>query len=178
MARKSLFEMGFGIIAEGAEIFNNIPISNKDFRAITYDEKEGTLRLGWLEVFKWNYSPKDTRQPWITLEVDLREEIEHNTVRLFIGAEESPVIFMDVPKKMKIYIGHDNQNQTSNKFQLFKIPKPANARKVPYSKIIDYNMNIQYEQQEGKDKQQLLIKSDIKSEQEIEGDTNEYEETN
>ncbi|KAA6379193.1 MAG: hypothetical protein EZS28_025281 [Streblomastix strix] len=89
----------FGIIAEGAEIFNNIPISNKDFRAITYDEED---------------------QPWITLEVDLREEIEHNTVRLFIGAEESPVIFMDVPKKMKIYLSPQETLASPLYFQIAK----------------------------------------------------------
>ncbi|KAA6377947.1 MAG: hypothetical protein EZS28_026526 [Streblomastix strix] len=94
----------FGMIADGAEVFNNIPISNKDFRAITYDEKEGIFRLGWLEVFKWNYAPKDSQQPMITFEIDLREEIEHNTARLFIGSEESPIIFMDVPKKLNIYV--------------------------------------------------------------------------
>ncbi|KAA6358043.1 MAG: hypothetical protein EZS28_046430, partial [Streblomastix strix] len=95
------------MIADGAEVFNNIPISNKDFRAITYDEKEGILRLGWLEVFKWNYAPKDSQQPWITFEIDLRDEIEYNTARLFIGSEESPIIFMDVPKKLKIYVAFE-----------------------------------------------------------------------
>ncbi|KAA6372508.1 MAG: hypothetical protein EZS28_031965, partial [Streblomastix strix] len=137
----------FGMIADGAEVFNNIPISNKDFRAITYDEKEGILRLGWLEVFKWNYSPKDSHQPWITFEIDLREEIEHNTARLFIGNEESPIIFMDVPKKLKIYVAFEPNTDAKNELQLFKILQPSNAKKIPYTKIIDYNMNIQQEEE-------------------------------
>ncbi|KAA6368448.1 MAG: hypothetical protein EZS28_036025, partial [Streblomastix strix] len=116
----------------------------------------GILRLGWLEVFKWNYSPKDTQQPWITFEIDLREEIEHNTVRLFIGSEESPIIFMDVPKKLKIYVAFEPNTDAKNELQLFKILKPSNAKKIPYSKIIDYRMNII--QDEEKEIQILLIK--------------------
>ncbi|KAA6310971.1 MAG: hypothetical protein EZS28_056216, partial [Streblomastix strix] len=43
----------FGFIEVGAEVLNNIPITGKDFRAITYDEKEGIIRFGWQEVFRW-----------------------------------------------------------------------------------------------------------------------------
>ncbi|KAA6322298.1 MAG: hypothetical protein EZS28_054450, partial [Streblomastix strix] len=43
----------FGLIAAGEEIKNNIPVPGKNFRAITYDEKEGIIRLGWMEVFRW-----------------------------------------------------------------------------------------------------------------------------
>ncbi|KAA6370846.1 MAG: hypothetical protein EZS28_033627, partial [Streblomastix strix] len=119
----------FGMIADGAEVFNNVPISNKDFRAITYDEKEGILRLGWLEVFKQNnYAPKDSQQPWITFEIDLREDIEHNTARLFIGSEESPIIFMDVPKKLKIYVAFEPNTDAKNELQLLKILQPSNAK--------------------------------------------------
>ncbi|KAA6402430.1 MAG: hypothetical protein EZS28_002048 [Streblomastix strix] len=35
----------FGFIADGDEILNNIPIPEKDFRAITYDEKEFNLEI-------------------------------------------------------------------------------------------------------------------------------------
>lgn len=31
---------GFGFIADGEELFNNIPVQGKNFRAITYDEKK------------------------------------------------------------------------------------------------------------------------------------------
>ncbi|KAA6360648.1 MAG: hypothetical protein EZS28_043825, partial [Streblomastix strix] len=56
-----------------AEVLNNIPVPNKDFRAITYDEKGGIFRLGWLEIFKWDRTINEKRK--ITFEIDLREDI-------------------------------------------------------------------------------------------------------
>ncbi|KAA6393225.1 MAG: hypothetical protein EZS28_011250 [Streblomastix strix] len=74
----------FGAHPAGTEVFSNIPISNKDFRAITYDEKDGVVRIGWHELFRWNPVAKNNQPRWISFELDLREEIEHSTVRLFI----------------------------------------------------------------------------------------------
>ncbi|KAA6385672.1 MAG: hypothetical protein EZS28_018804 [Streblomastix strix] len=93
----------FGFIAEDSEVLNNIPVANKDFRAVTYDDKDGTIRLGWHEIFKWNPTIKTNQQQWFTFEVDLREDIPYNTIRLFIESEEAPIIFVNIPKKVKIY---------------------------------------------------------------------------
>ncbi|KAA6354008.1 MAG: hypothetical protein EZS28_050465, partial [Streblomastix strix] len=60
--------IGFGLIADGDEILNNIPIPEKDFRAITYDEKEGIIIFGWHEVFRWIPTKDEYR---ITFDVDL-----------------------------------------------------------------------------------------------------------
>ncbi|KAA6370842.1 MAG: hypothetical protein EZS28_033632 [Streblomastix strix] len=68
----------FGFIEVGAEVLNNIPIPNKDFRAITYDEKGGIFRLGWLEIFKWDRTINEKRK--ITFEIDLREDISQKTI--------------------------------------------------------------------------------------------------
>ncbi|KAA6359394.1 MAG: hypothetical protein EZS28_045079 [Streblomastix strix] len=58
----------FGFIADGDEILNNISIPERDFRAITYDEKEGIIRFGWHEVFRWIPTKDEYR---ITFDVDL-----------------------------------------------------------------------------------------------------------
>ncbi|KAA6377259.1 MAG: hypothetical protein EZS28_027213 [Streblomastix strix] len=138
----------FGFISVDAEIFNNIPISSKDFRAVTFDEKDGSIRLGWHEVSRWILPKLDQIQQWFTYEIDLREEIEHNTIRLFIGAEEAPVIFIDVPKQVKIYIASDGQPNTKYNLQLFKIPNPSLERLGGYSKIVDYNSNLLWKQED------------------------------
>ncbi|KAA6367005.1 MAG: hypothetical protein EZS28_037469 [Streblomastix strix] len=59
----------FGFISNGEQLFRNIPIPGKDFRAITYDEKCGVSRLGWLEVFRWIPTSDEKRR--ITFELDL-----------------------------------------------------------------------------------------------------------
>ncbi|KAA6380148.1 MAG: hypothetical protein EZS28_024326 [Streblomastix strix] len=65
---KLVEQVGFGLIADGDEIYNNIPIPEKDFRAITYDEKESIIRFGWHEVFR-RIPTKDEQR--ITFDVDL-----------------------------------------------------------------------------------------------------------
>ncbi|KAA6376450.1 MAG: hypothetical protein EZS28_028023 [Streblomastix strix] len=125
---KTLNSRRFGVHPAGTEVFSNIPISNKDFRAITYDEKDGVVRIGWHELFRWNPVAKNNQPRWISFELDLREEIEHNTVRLFIGSEESPIIFIDVPKKLRIYTAYDFQPETTCSLKPFTIPKPAFAK--------------------------------------------------
>ncbi|KAA6375133.1 MAG: hypothetical protein EZS28_029340, partial [Streblomastix strix] len=91
----------FGFIAEGDEILNNIPIPEKNFRAITYDEKDGIIRLGWHEVFRWIPTLEGLK---IIFEVDLREDIQSNTIRIFCEFEECPIIFVNVPKRLKLYV--------------------------------------------------------------------------
>ncbi|KAA6390627.1 MAG: hypothetical protein EZS28_013845 [Streblomastix strix] len=94
-------ELRVGFIAEEDEILNNIPIPGKNFRAITYDEKEGIIRLGWHEVFRLSPTKEEHR---ITFEVDLRVDVAQNTIRIFHEFEESPIIFVNVPKRLKLYV--------------------------------------------------------------------------
>ncbi|KAA6353122.1 MAG: hypothetical protein EZS28_051351, partial [Streblomastix strix] len=113
----------FGFIAAGDEIMNNISVPGKDFRAITYDEKEGVIRLGWFEVFRWIPSSEQKRR--ITFELDLRESNSQNTIRIFCGIEESPALFVNVPKQLKIYLAHDNLPNTKYENKIFEIPQPT-----------------------------------------------------
>ncbi|KAA6387042.1 MAG: hypothetical protein EZS28_017428, partial [Streblomastix strix] len=137
----------FGIVAEGSGIFNNVPIIDQDFRAITVDDKDGIIRLGWHEQLKWDLALSDKSLHWVTLEIDLREEMQHNTVRLFIGNEESPIIFVNVPKKLKIYLSYGKLSGTTNKLQLFEILKQRPCRQGGYTKIIDYNTDLKFEKE-------------------------------
>ncbi|KAA6363462.1 MAG: hypothetical protein EZS28_041011 [Streblomastix strix] len=91
----------FGFIPVGDELLNNIPVPGKNFRAITYDEKGGTIRIGWQEVFRWIPETDENRK--ITFELNMRSDVQ-NTIRLFFGAEESPIVFVNVPKQLKIYV--------------------------------------------------------------------------
>ncbi|KAA6378697.1 MAG: hypothetical protein EZS28_025777 [Streblomastix strix] len=129
----------FGFIADGDEILNNIPVAGKNFRAITYDEKEGIIRLGWKEVFRW-IPTKEGRK--IMFEVDLREDIACNTIRIFCEFEESPIIFINVPKRLKLYFAFDSQPDTKFNHQIFKLPKPTNPKDGEYEKTVEYNMDL------------------------------------
>ncbi|KAA6403460.1 MAG: hypothetical protein EZS28_001014 [Streblomastix strix] len=130
-----------GIIADGDEVLNNIPVPGKNFRAITYDEKGGVIRLGWLEVFRWVPTQKKHRT---TIELDLRDEVPYGTLRLFHETDESPILFINVPKRVKVYFAYDNQPTTKFDPQLFKMPKPTEKKykNGEYEKVIDYNMDI------------------------------------
>ncbi|KAA6381736.1 MAG: hypothetical protein EZS28_022737 [Streblomastix strix] len=130
----------FGFIAAGDEVLNNIPVAGKNFRAITYDEKEGIIRLGWHEVYRWIPTKDEKRK--ITFEVDMRESIPQNTIRIFYGNEESPVIFINAPKKLKIYLAHDNLARTKYENKIFEIPKPTKEKIGEYEIVIDYNMDL------------------------------------
>ncbi|KAA6371123.1 MAG: hypothetical protein EZS28_033350 [Streblomastix strix] len=92
----------FGFIPVGDAVLNNIPVPGKNFRAITYDEKEGVIRLGWEEVFRWIPSSKEKKQ--IIFELDMRETIPHTAMRIFSESEESPILFVNIPKQLKIYV--------------------------------------------------------------------------
>ncbi|KAA6402756.1 MAG: hypothetical protein EZS28_001714 [Streblomastix strix] len=96
-----MFNQRFGFIAAEDEIMNNIPIPGKNFRAITYDEKEGIIRLGWMEVFRWIPTQDKYR---ITFELDLRDDVEQNTIRIFHETNEGPIVFVNVTKILKLYV--------------------------------------------------------------------------
>ncbi|KAA6390070.1 MAG: hypothetical protein EZS28_014403 [Streblomastix strix] len=91
----------FGFIAAEDEIMNNIPVPGKNFRAITYDEKEGIIRLGWMEAFRWIPTQDKYR---ITFELDLRDDVEQNTIRIFHETNEGPIVFVNVTKILKLYV--------------------------------------------------------------------------
>ncbi|KAA6402755.1 MAG: hypothetical protein EZS28_001713 [Streblomastix strix] len=122
----SLNSRRFGFIAAEDEIMNNIPVPGKNFRAITYDEKDGIIRLGWLEVFRWIPSSRKKRK--ITFELDLQESIPQTAIRIFYGKEESPILFVNVPKQLKIYLAYDNLPGTKYKNKIFEIPKPSQKK--------------------------------------------------
>ncbi|KAA6384603.1 MAG: hypothetical protein EZS28_019873 [Streblomastix strix] len=129
----------FGFIAAGEQALGNIPVPGKNFRAITYDEKGGVIRLGWLEVFRWIPTKDEYR---ITFEVDLRDDVPSNTIRIFHEYNESPIVFVNVPKKLKIYLAHDNLARTKYENKIFEIPKPSKEKIGEYEKVIDYNMDL------------------------------------
>ncbi|KAA6394485.1 MAG: hypothetical protein EZS28_009991 [Streblomastix strix] len=129
----------FGFIADGEELFNNIPVQGKNFRAITYDEKKGIIRLGWQEIFRWIPTKAEYR---ITFEVDLREDAPNHTLRIFYEYEESPILFVNVPKQLKIYLAHDNLPGTKYENIIFQIPKPTKEKTGEYERLIDYNMDL------------------------------------
>ncbi|KAA6390071.1 MAG: hypothetical protein EZS28_014404 [Streblomastix strix] len=116
----------FGFIAAEDEIMNNIPVPGKNFRAITYDEKDGVIRLGWLEVFRW--IPSSSKKRKITFELDLQDSIPQTAIRIFYGKEESPILFVNVPKQLKIYLAYDNLPGTKYKNKIFEIPKPSQKK--------------------------------------------------
>ncbi|KAA6383940.1 MAG: hypothetical protein EZS28_020532, partial [Streblomastix strix] len=136
----SLNSRRFGLIGNGEELLDNIPVPGKNFRAITYDEKEGAIRLGWLEVFRWITTTDEKRR--ITFELDLRDGIFQNTIRIFCGIDESPILFVNVPKQLKIYLAYDNLPNTKYDNKIFEIPKPTREKVGEYEKVIDYNMDL------------------------------------
>ncbi|KAA6374715.1 MAG: hypothetical protein EZS28_029759 [Streblomastix strix] len=120
----------FGFIPVGDAVLNNIPVPGKNFRAITYDEKEGVIRLGWEEVFRWIPSSKEKMQ--ITFELDMRETIPHTAMQIFSESEESPILFVNIPKQLKIYVAHDNLPGTKYEYRIFEYQKPTKKKYDKY----------------------------------------------
>ncbi|KAA6356204.1 MAG: hypothetical protein EZS28_048269, partial [Streblomastix strix] len=119
--KKSKIKLRFGFIPVGDELLNNIPVPGKNFRAITYDEKEGSIRLGWQELIRWIPTNKEHR---ITFEIDLREGIPQNTIRIFHEYNESPILFINVPKQLKAYFAYDGNPITTYKYSIFNVENP------------------------------------------------------
>ncbi|KAA6362362.1 MAG: hypothetical protein EZS28_042111, partial [Streblomastix strix] len=145
-----------GFIAEGNEILNNIPVPGKNFRAITYDEKEGIIRLGWHEVFRWIPTKDEHR---ITFEVDLRDDVAQNTIRIFHELNESPIIFINVPKRLKLYFAFDDQPDTKYQHSVFNLPKPTKPKDGEYERVIDYNMDLSMFNLEQKEKEKYITQN-------------------
>ncbi|KAA6387227.1 MAG: hypothetical protein EZS28_017246 [Streblomastix strix] len=129
----------FGFIAEGDEIYGNIPIAGKTFRAMTYDEKGGIIRLGWTQQFRWIPTKEEHR---MTFELDLRDDIPCNTIRIFYETQEGPTIFRNVPKRVKIYQAYDSNPETKYETDIFQIPNPTDEKQGEYEKVIDYNQDL------------------------------------
>ncbi|KAA6357391.1 MAG: hypothetical protein EZS28_047082, partial [Streblomastix strix] len=99
----------------------------------------GIFRLGWTQQFRWIPTKEEHR---MTFELDLRDDIPCNTIRIFYETQEGPTIFRNVPKRVKIYQAYDSNPETKYETDIFQIPNPTDEKQGEYEKVIDYNQDL------------------------------------